>query len=469
MYNASATDNPELRKSKKKRDDDDEEDVEKWIDKTYSSYFEKQYNKKPYHVLYYYSGCRSLTLPLTLAFKRAEKTNPARFFCILLGVDDPVGTQVLQDLGLAVFGILLVYLYMWRIFGSLFIASAAMFEIFCAFFGGNLIYRYLWPTPDGIGYESYFTLFQALSVFIILGIGADDCFVFTDVWNDTKKQKGHGGFGADSGANSMQSTYYIDAQRLSHAYRHAGKAMLVTSLTTIFSFLSNLQSEFPLIAAFGTYAALLVMVNYAIVVTYFPCVILCYHSIWGRQADQQREQEEAAESIDTASSRTSESNHVTHDLHDIDEAGESMTSSKVGASESAGNAEAEATLPPITSSSSSSSSSAATASVSLLSVETCSMRCKGGGGKKRKKPFRLPDWLSEVYAPWILAHRRGILLFFAAFVLCFLVLACFVEAVPFLTYTLFPPGSNFYDVSDCNSRNALHQLCTAVLFMNKKR
>ena len=30
VYNASATDNTELRKSKKKRDDDDEEDVEKY-------------------------------------------------------------------------------------------------------------------------------------------------------------------------------------------------------------------------------------------------------------------------------------------------------------------------------------------------------------------------------------------------------------------------------------------------------
>jgi len=30
-----------------------------------------------------------------------------------------------------------------------------------SFFGGNLIYRYLWPTDDGFGYN-YFTLFQVL-------------------------------------------------------------------------------------------------------------------------------------------------------------------------------------------------------------------------------------------------------------------------------------------------------------------
>ena len=73
-----------------------------------------------------------------------------------------MGDQVLADLSLAVIGIFLVYAYMTFIFRSFFIASAAMFEIFCAFFGGNLLYRYLWPTPDGFGYVSYFTLFQAL-------------------------------------------------------------------------------------------------------------------------------------------------------------------------------------------------------------------------------------------------------------------------------------------------------------------
>ena len=66
--------------------------------------------------------------------------------------------------------------------------------------------------------------------------------------------------------------------------------------------------------------------------------------------------------------------------------------------------------------------------------------------KKKKKAFSMSAWMSEVYVPWVFVHRRAILAFFAAVVVAFLVLACFVEPVPFLTYTLFPSGSNFHDV-----------------------
>jgi hypothetical protein len=70
-------------------------------------------------------------------------------------------------------GIILVYLYTIVTFKSLFISSCMMYQIFMSFFGANLIYRYLWPTESGIGYK-YFALFNGLSIFIILGIGADD-------------------------------------------------------------------------------------------------------------------------------------------------------------------------------------------------------------------------------------------------------------------------------------------------------
>ena len=66
--------------------------------------------------------------------------------------------------------------YMAYYTGSFFIASMGMFQIVCSFAGANLLYRYCWPTATGLGYN-YFTLFCALSLFIIMGIGADDIFV----------------------------------------------------------------------------------------------------------------------------------------------------------------------------------------------------------------------------------------------------------------------------------------------------
>ena len=87
---------------------------------------------------------------------------------------DPVEDQVTVDLGLIAVSIFLVWSYMALYTGSLFIACFGMLQIFTSFAGANLLYRYAWPTQDGLGYN-YFTLFCALALFIIMGIGANLC------------------------------------------------------------------------------------------------------------------------------------------------------------------------------------------------------------------------------------------------------------------------------------------------------
>ena len=78
------------------------------------------------------------------------------------------------DLGLIAVSIFLVWSYMALYTGSFFVACFGMLQIFTSFAGANLLYRYAWPTQDGLGYN-YFTLFCALALFIIMGIGADLC------------------------------------------------------------------------------------------------------------------------------------------------------------------------------------------------------------------------------------------------------------------------------------------------------
>ena len=58
--------------------------------------------------------------------------------------------QVPKDLSLVFVGIILVMIYMVYAFDSAFVASCVMYQIFMAFFGANLVYRYLWPTDSGI-------------------------------------------------------------------------------------------------------------------------------------------------------------------------------------------------------------------------------------------------------------------------------------------------------------------------------
>ena len=83
----------------------------------------------------------------------------------------------------------------------------------------------MWPSGDGYGYD-YFTLFCGLAMFVIMGIGADDVFVYWDTW-----------------VASKNGEYGSTAERLSHVYGHAVNAMLVTSVTTVIRWVKRLMKR----------------------------------------------------------------------------------------------------------------------------------------------------------------------------------------------------------------------------------
>ena len=142
---------------------------------------------------------------------------------------NPMEQLVLGDISKIVVSIFFVFTYMWYSTGSFFITCCGLFQIFTSFAGANLVYRFLWPSSDGFGYE-YFTLFCGLAMFVIMGIGADDVFVYWDTWNQPFTSTSH------KHANK--------SDRLAHVYGHAVNAMFVTSATTVISFFSNLSSNF---------------------------------------------------------------------------------------------------------------------------------------------------------------------------------------------------------------------------------
>ena len=94
---------------------------------------------------------------------------------------DPMQELIAQDLTKIVVSILFVFLYMCFSLRSAFVACCGMLQIFSSFFLTLIIYRFAWPNSDGYGYD-YFTLFCGLAMFVILGIGADDIFVYWDTW-----------------------------------------------------------------------------------------------------------------------------------------------------------------------------------------------------------------------------------------------------------------------------------------------
>eukprot|EP00357_Protocruzia_adherens_P026445 CAMPEP_0115036516 /NCGR_PEP_ID=MMETSP0216-20121206/42175_1 /TAXON_ID=223996 /ORGANISM="Protocruzia adherens, Strain Boccale" /LENGTH=667 /DNA_ID=CAMNT_0002416371 /DNA_START=1243 /DNA_END=3246 /DNA_ORIENTATION=+ len=102
-------------------------------------------------------------------------------------------------------------------------------------------------------------MMSLLSIFVILGIAADDIFVFVDAWNQSAE------------IPALRNEF---SKRFSYVYRRASKAMFVTTLTTFCAFLATSISDIAPISAFGLFSANLVMSNYFLVITYFPICLI---------------------------------------------------------------------------------------------------------------------------------------------------------------------------------------------------
>ncbi|XP_067028237.1 protein dispatched homolog 1-like isoform X4 [Acropora muricata] len=99
--------------------------------------------------------------------------------------------------------------------------------------------------------------------FIILGIGADDVFVFVDAWK----------------ASELNSFGDLSS-RMSFVYRRAARVMFTTSFTTMVAFITSVFSPLLGVSTFGIFSALLVFVNYCSVIIFLPTVIVTYELYW---------------------------------------------------------------------------------------------------------------------------------------------------------------------------------------------
>ena len=136
-----------------------------------------------------------------------------------------------------------------------------------------------------------------LVVFVILGIGADDCFVFTDAWKQSAPLAG-----ARPPEGESQEKYRH--KRLNYAFVRALQSMMNTSLTTAVAFLATALSPIMPIHAFGIYAAICVLMNYALAMTMLPAVIIWHDELCrGGCRSRRREENKAPEDVAAAPPR----------------------------------------------------------------------------------------------------------------------------------------------------------------------
>lgn len=103
-------------------------------------------------------------------------TDPPQSRLHLIAVGDEYannvfGIQALKDLSFAIAAIVLVLLFIWIHTRSLFLALAAMLQVILAFPLSYFFYRV-------VAQVRYFSALQIMCIFLVLGIAADDCFVY---------------------------------------------------------------------------------------------------------------------------------------------------------------------------------------------------------------------------------------------------------------------------------------------------
>lgn len=188
------------------------------------------------------------------------KTSTSAYHMVVVGgfFFNGINSIVYRDLALALVSIVLVFFVMWVHTTSLLLAGVALLQIILSFPLTYFIYRAIFQIK-------YFAALQIMTIFLILGIGADDVFVFTDAWKQS---------GVVLGARSPLE------ERMSWTYRRAVKAMGVTSFTTAAAFFSTAVSPIMPISTLGVWAGLLVLLQFVLVITMFPCAIIVWHRFW---------------------------------------------------------------------------------------------------------------------------------------------------------------------------------------------
>ncbi|XP_019372042.1 PREDICTED: protein dispatched homolog 1 isoform X2 [Gavialis gangeticus] len=160
---------------------------------------------------------------------------------------------LLMDTVYPAIAIVIVLLVMCVYTKSIFITLMTMFAIISSLIVSYFLYRVVF------NFE-FFPFMNLTALIILVGIGADDAFVLCDVWNYTKFDK-------------SQST---TSETVSITLQHAALSMFVTSFTTAAAFYANYVSNITAIRCFGVYAGTAILVNYVLMVTWLPAVVVLH-------------------------------------------------------------------------------------------------------------------------------------------------------------------------------------------------
>eukprot|EP00106_Octopus_bimaculoides_P008387 XP_014775829.1 PREDICTED: protein dispatched homolog 1-like [Octopus bimaculoides] len=148
-----------------------------------------------------------------------------------------------------------IFLAIWFYSLSLFITFMTFLAIFWSLVFAYFFYIFV------LGIE-FFPYMNMITIMIMVGIGADDTFIYCRIWNRTKTEK----------------TVKDLEEMVITTLRHAVMSMLVSSLTTAAAFLANAISDIIAIRCFSIYVGISVMCNFFFMVTWMPATIVLHEN-----------------------------------------------------------------------------------------------------------------------------------------------------------------------------------------------
>lgn len=176
-----------------------------------------------------------------------------RFASLILSYDIFM-ELIAADLMFAVVSVLIVFFYFIIHMKSKFLSCV-----------GTSLILFSFPITvcltEGVGQVTYVGALHVAAVYMVLGIAADDIFVFIDAW----KRSAHIHPEVFQGKKE---------KRMAYAFRSSARAMAITSSTTSVAFFANIFSPLLPIRSFGVFSGVIIPVNFMLVVMIMPPAVI---------------------------------------------------------------------------------------------------------------------------------------------------------------------------------------------------
>lgn len=172
--------------------------------------------------------------------------------------------RMLADLYLAAIAMFFIMIILWLYTRSFLVTSLVGLIVVSSLVIAYFIYTIVLDMK-------FFPFLNVLTSVFLVGIAADDAFVYIDIWNQSTREH----------REKRSRPLLNDKEREQELIRitvdtmkHASLSMFVTSFTTSSAFFASLTSDITSIRLFGLYSGLSILCMFFLMVTWFPAAVI---------------------------------------------------------------------------------------------------------------------------------------------------------------------------------------------------